>query len=181
MLLTASELRKAECDARYVPAISLALASILSKSTAIESQHYMEMVQGWNDPSRSISSNVVTCCSSDEASLSYHPNAPNVSLNVLKGDDLQLLGLMIERQLRSVLECPAKSTVASVENDADDISCTCNNESSSHTPLEDFDWVPLEKVKKKSKGSRNVYEETPDNEAAVLKEGETYRDFDEWF
>jgi hypothetical protein len=175
LLLTASELRRAECDARCVPAASLALASILSKSTLIESRQFINRIQGWNGRSGSMPSDIVTCSSSDEL------DASNESCNVKKGDDVQALGLMIERQFRSVLACPLKSIVATKENclvDYEDESDTIN---CSAAPMEGTDLVPRKKVKKKSNSSQLVHAEPPDYEATGHIEYEAYRDFDEWF
>lgn len=91
----------------------------------------------------------------------------------MKRDDLQALGSIIERQLRSVLSNSSKSM-----GDAD------NNESdgkSSVVPLmKDIDSVPHEKGKKKSKRSKLVDVETFANESSDHIENGAYRDFDEW-
>lgn len=180
LLLTASELRRAECDARYVPAVSLAIASILSKSTRIESQQYVGTIQDWKDRSRPIPSNLIAYSRSDQATcISYHGDGAE-SCFAMKRDDVQALGLIIERKLRSVLSCSSKSIVTSKENckvDSD------KDESDSKTfgapPIEDIDLVPM-KGNKKSKGSQLVHVENPDNETTENIEDGSYRDFDEW-
>jgi hypothetical protein len=51
LLLTASELRKAERDAKYVPAVAIALSSIVTKAVTIEDRGIIELIQGWSNPS----------------------------------------------------------------------------------------------------------------------------------
>lgn len=90
----------------------------------------------------------------------------------MKRDDLQALGSIIERQLRSVLSNSSKSI-----GDAD------NNESdgkSSVAPLmKDVNSVPRKKEKKKSKGSKLVDEVVANKSSDHIEDG-AYRDFDEW-
>lgn len=49
LLLTASELRNAERDARYVPAVALALSSIITKAVTIKNSGIIELIQGWSN------------------------------------------------------------------------------------------------------------------------------------
>jgi hypothetical protein len=48
LLLTAHELRKVERDVRYVPALSMAVASILAKSNTDEAAEYRDKILKWN-------------------------------------------------------------------------------------------------------------------------------------
>lgn len=66
LLLTATELREAERDARYVPAVATALASILTKSVAHSDPSTIARIQSWGSSS-SLRKNVVTPCSDDDS------------------------------------------------------------------------------------------------------------------
>jgi hypothetical protein len=92
-------------------------------------------------------------------------------------DDVQALGLIIERQLRSVLSYSSKSKVSKenveVDSDGDDKSCIAAQK-------EDVDLVPRKKVNKRGKGSELVHI-SPENETMDPIEYGAYRDFDEWF
>jgi hypothetical protein len=95
LLLTASELRVAERDARYVPAVALALASILSKSDIKTQAGIVERVQNW-EPGRS---DLYTVSSKPSTTL----HAPNHNAT-----DVKTLAKTIEGRLRLVLASSRK-------------------------------------------------------------------------
>lgn len=98
LLLTAAELRKAECDARYIPAVSWALASILSNSNDHAMKTCAEHVQRWDE---SVSTELTN----------PHSDGGKAS-SELKVDHLTLL---IERRLRLVMSESTKGTGSSKE------------------------------------------------------------------
>lgn len=90
LLLTASELRKAERDARYVPAVSSALASILLKTNG--NDDILGRIRNWS-----------TVVDNEDESSSLTSDQPN------RGT-IQGLGSLIEERLRLVLSHGGKPT-----------------------------------------------------------------------
>ncbi len=98
LLLTAAELRKAECDARYIPAVSWALASILSNSKDHAMKTCAEHVQRWDE--------------SDSTVLTNSHGDGGKGSSELKVDHLTML---IERRLRLAMSESTKGTGSSKE------------------------------------------------------------------
>jgi len=138
LLLTTLELRKAERDARYVPAVSLALASILTKAVTSPDPTVLERIQRWDTSDAAaapkIPSNVVTLsdnCSHHSTSHSSvaSSNDGREQEKKLSTKSVESLGLLIEERLRLVLAQsekkktkPAAATSAKqpkTENDVD--------------------------------------------------------------
>lgn len=96
LLLTASELRKAERDARYVPAVALALSSIITKSvTKQDTPFLIERIQSWSK--NSIYQNYVT--PSDQTKIKdQSPEEENLSMR-----SVEEISSSIEGRLRLVL------------------------------------------------------------------------------
>jgi hypothetical protein len=89
LLLTTAELRKAECDARYVPAVSLAVATILSNSKIVADNATIEQIHSWDE-------------SSEMRSQMLPPNISTCS-NRFAIRSVQTLSSSIERRLRLIL------------------------------------------------------------------------------
>lgn len=101
LLLTAAELRKAECDARYVPAVALAVATIMSNATNQTNESFVEQIQSWDESNLSLSSN----------NLNSAERNNTLELNT------SMLSVLIERRLRLVLSHQStKSTSVPKEN-----------------------------------------------------------------
>ena len=101
LLLTATELRKAERDARYVPAVSSALASILCKPSH-ESQALLDSIHQWS-----------------EAKYAAPNEHAEVAVDLrLDHEKIQELGAFIEGRLRLVLSHGGKKEAT--ENDSGD-------------------------------------------------------------
>jgi hypothetical protein len=96
LLLTTAELRKAECDARYVPAVSLAVATILSTSKIIADETIIARIHSW-DTSNTIRSNMM-------------PSNASIYTNTALSHNVQALSSSIERRLRLVLANSIKNT-----------------------------------------------------------------------
>jgi hypothetical protein len=86
LLLTASELRTAERDARYIPAISSSLSSILCKSTN-PMESVIETVYGWQNTTHD------TTWSTTSAGVLQASKNPK---------DVEALGKLIEDRLRKI-------------------------------------------------------------------------------
>lgn len=102
LLLTAAELRKAECDSRYVPAIALALATILSNSTSDTDETCVEQIHSWDETYSTVSK-------------SFHKIEHKESVG-LTTDRTPMLSMSIERRLRLVMLQSTKCTNSSKEN-----------------------------------------------------------------
>ena len=109
LLLTTLELRKAERDARYVPAVSLALASILTKSVTSPDPTVLERIQRWDtSAAAAIPSNVVTLSDNCSQHSTSHSSVASSNDGREQGKKLsttsvESLGLLIEERLRLVL------------------------------------------------------------------------------
>jgi hypothetical protein len=95
LLLTASELRVAERDARYVPAVATALASILSKSDSTIKAGTVERVQTWEPGSTDLYT------VSPHRSSTHHAPKQNPT-------GVKMLAKAIEGRLRLVLASSRK-------------------------------------------------------------------------
>jgi hypothetical protein len=109
LLLTPSELRKAERDARYVPAVALALSSILTKSVTEPDPTVLDRIQNWKTATPGIPSNVVTLpdCSSQQSIASSQSIQANRNDKEFSTQDVVVLGRLIEERLRSVIDFAA--------------------------------------------------------------------------
>jgi hypothetical protein len=101
LLLTAAELRKAECDSRYVPALALALATILSNSTNDTDETCIEKIHSWDE-------------SDSTLSRSCHKVEHKGSV-ALTTDRTPMLSMLIEQRLRLVMLQSTKCTSLSKE------------------------------------------------------------------
>lgn len=96
LLLTASELKKAERDYRYVPAVAAAMASILTKSQS-KNQELLDIIQRWK------TKGTVENCRQFEEDASFSVSSPLCGVLDLGSDHLQSFGSLIEERFRLVL------------------------------------------------------------------------------
>jgi len=165
LLLTTSELRKAERDARYVPAVALALASILTKSVTSPDPTVLERIQKWNSAGPAIPSRVVTL-NDDSSELSQHSSSSSQNKANRQGKEfnteiVESLGLLIEERLRLVISQsekkkgkPKKQLAATKEADAEkenEMSVSSNLDDASVEGL-NVDWDLLQQQFEASKG-----------------------------
>lgn len=94
LLLTANELRVAERDARYIPAVASALTSIICKSTA-PNKDVIDTIRQWK---------ISNVASRLPAQSSQSSTSSQSSSNDCKEDEIEAL---IESRLRSVLAKPS--------------------------------------------------------------------------
>jgi len=108
LLLTTSELRKAERDARYVPAVSLALASILTKSVSNPDSTILERIQQWGSIPKAPVPSTVVVSTEESSQLSVASSNESKNDHVQHGNEfstesVEQLGLLIEERLRLVI------------------------------------------------------------------------------
>jgi len=193
LLLTASELRKAERDARYVPAVSLALASILTKSVTNPDSTILERIRRW-DNNHDIPSHIVTLA--DESSPQAIVRRQSKNFN---SEDVETLGTLIEGRLRLVLSHSCKINPKTTEKKVEDEAEKDSEKSETSSldldlPSVDIPWHLLDQenhtAKKKPKnvenGACNDEPELPGGsmasdlpqEANTSNSGE---DYDDWW
>ena len=104
LLLTAHELRKVERDVRYIPALSMAVASILAKSNTDESAEYRDKILKWN------TSATVQTSSQAQAQRDHHDDrdddeSSKGNSTKSKGNDnnVHVMCNLLEDRLRHVL------------------------------------------------------------------------------
>lgn len=192
LLLTASELRKAERDARYVPAVSLALASILTKSVTNSDPSIIERIRRW-DSNRTIPANIVTM--SDNSSA----NVADEQERVFQGrgfhsEDVESIGKLIEGRLRLVLSQPQKSnrtTTAKKKADEQEVEKESDTSEASsldlHLPSVDIPWHLLDQDNdgSKKKSTRRDDLETPGDGMAAgsakdANSSNSGEEYDDW-
>jgi hypothetical protein len=100
LLLTASELRKAERDARFVPAVSMALASILSNSVTPRTE-MIDNIQSWDESKMPI---VVSASQSQEEEEDEDEDQHSSRDNQVKA-----LASLIQNRFRLVLSQSGKT------------------------------------------------------------------------
>jgi hypothetical protein len=99
LLLTAHELRKVERDVRYVPALCMAVASILGKSNTDEAAEYRDSILNWTTSTTHSSTQ-------EQSQHHYHDNDDNDESS--KGDSMKStindnVCQLLESRLRHVL------------------------------------------------------------------------------
>lgn len=186
LLLTASELRKAERDARYVPAVALALASILNKSVIDPDPAILERIQRW-DTNISIPTQVVTLSAGGESPRSLSPTENALPAKGFNTVAVEALGMLIEGQLRLALSRPGKAK-KKIEKDDEEQSQTSEG-ASLDSPSMHIDWDLLEQAKTggneihadKLESSRNG-ESVPQQkrDGGFQLDDATVCDYDEW-
>jgi hypothetical protein len=189
LLLTASELRKAERDARYVPAVSLALASILTKSVIDPDPTIVERIRRW-DTSIDIPTNVVSLSADYESPRSPSSNKserPGKGFNTV---DVEALGMLIEGRLRLILSQQPEKVKAKKKNENDEEESKTSEASSLDSSSLNIDWDLLEKATEgdevslpgqhlASLGSGDIVPKAKLGNSSVLDDA-TFGDYDDW-
>jgi hypothetical protein len=207
LLLTTSELRKVERDARYVPAVAMALSSILTKSVTKPDPTVLDRIMNWETATGAagpgiLNSAVKMSDNSSQHSLSSNQNqqAADRNIKAFNTQNVVILGRLIEDRLRFVITQEEtvrdKSKRKQITKRLDPKETERENVMSCSSPSGDYDDVPsiegphvdwdllqqhYETNNKTSKRS-NKTAILLGNAACVEKIGdsESQRDFEDW-
>ena len=110
LLLTTSELRKVERDARYVPAVAMALSSILTKSITKPDPTVLDRIVKWETAAGVAASGILSNAMNMTDNSSQHsissnqsqPAADRIS-KAFSTQNVVILGRLIEDRLRFVI------------------------------------------------------------------------------
>lgn len=148
LLLTAQELRKAERDTRYVPAVAQALASIFAKSVNGPDPVILDRIQNWGNRSFStLPSAVVTL--NDQSS---HDLDDEESFEAPKTESplpsIKSISLLIEQQLRFVVSQSEMEKTKPVKKDKlhVDVNDKENERSVASSPDQSIDWGIMQQL-----------------------------------
>lgn len=165
LLLTASQLRKAERDARYVPAVSSAIASVLSRSVSLDKASLTARVRKWGNNS---GGNVVSQVLSDENSTAEAENEEEEEDGDSQSQGRQVrpnqqqieeLGALIEGQLRLSLASGGKPKKKAEKADDDESN---HDETDEETELQFVDLNALTTERNETQASERSTQETFD-------------------
>lgn len=178
LLLTALELRKAERDARYVPAVALALASIVTKSVMNPDPAIVERIRQWQ-PASDRPTNVVTLSADEASPHSLSPIESKRSGKAFNTAEVERLGMQIEGRLRLFLSQPGGAAQDKKKREKIEEEGTTSEKRSPESAAMHIDWDLLDKTTKGA-ALRHADHPQPPGIGTKTPDDATDGEYDDW-